>query len=317
MIVDTKQPGWDKRTLKNKMGMRAATTGGIYHQGCQSPEEEICSAKIGKGFRYAMATLDCARVGVAAQGVGVAQRALDESVRYANKRHAFGQPIAKLQAIQWMIADMATRVEAARCLTYKAALMQDRGEKFSLEASHGQAVRLRNRPLLCRPRHADSRRVRVYRRILTDRETVPRPARPGNLRGNLGGPASGYRGECSGREMKFGQFEIQTFVEQPFRLDGGTMFGVIPKSIWGKMLPADENNLIPMTVNLFVLKAHGKNMIFDIGLGDTLSDREKKIYGTDGVSHLDRRLIGARLEADGYRLRHTLRICTPITAAGR
>jgi butyryl-CoA dehydrogenase len=67
--------------------------------------------------------------------VGLAQRALDESVRYANKRIAFGQPIAKLQAIQWMIADMATRIEAARCLTYKAAQMQDRGEKYGLEAS--------------------------------------------------------------------------------------------------------------------------------------------------------------------------------------
>ncbi len=83
-----------------------------------------------------MATLDSARIGVAAQGVGIAQRALDESVDVRQEaRQAFGQPIAKLQAIQWMIADMATRLEAARCLTYKAAMMQDRGEKFSLEAS--------------------------------------------------------------------------------------------------------------------------------------------------------------------------------------
>lgn len=134
MIVETNQPGWQKRTLKNKMGMRAATTGGIVIKDVKVPKANLVGEE-GKGFRYAMTTLDSARVGVAAQGVGIAQRALDESVRYANKRIAFGQPIAKLQAIQWMIADMATRIEAARCLTYKAAQMQDRGEKYGLEAS--------------------------------------------------------------------------------------------------------------------------------------------------------------------------------------
>jgi butyryl-CoA dehydrogenase len=134
MIVETNQPGWQKRTLKNKMGMRAATTGGIVIKDVKVPKANLVGEE-GKGFRYAMTTLDSARVGVAAQGVGIAQRALDESVTYANKRIAFGQPIAKLQAIQWMIADMATRVEAARCLTYKAAQMQDRGERYGLEAS--------------------------------------------------------------------------------------------------------------------------------------------------------------------------------------
>lgn len=133
-IVDTNQPGWDKRTLKHKMGMRAATTGGIVLTNVKIPKQNLLG-EVGKGFRYAMATLDSARIGVAAQGVGIAQRALDESVKRAKARQAFGQPIAKLQAIQWMIADMATRLEAARCLTYKAVLMQDRGEKFSLEAS--------------------------------------------------------------------------------------------------------------------------------------------------------------------------------------
>jgi len=87
--------------------------------------------------------------------------------------------------------------------------------------------------------------------------------------------------------MRFGQFEIGSFVEQKFRLDGGSMFGVIPKSLWQKAIPADENNLIAMVTNIFVLKAHGKNILFDIGLGDTLSDREKKVYGTDGVSSLE------------------------------
>ncbi len=133
-IVDTDQPGWQKRTLKNKMGMRAATTGGIILKDVKVPKENLLG-EIGKGFRYAMTTLDSARIGVAAQGVGVCQRALDEAVAYAKKRQAFGQPIAKLQAIQWMIADMATRTEAARALMHKAVLLQDAGERFSLEAS--------------------------------------------------------------------------------------------------------------------------------------------------------------------------------------
>jgi glyoxylase-like metal-dependent hydrolase (beta-lactamase superfamily II) len=98
--------------------------------------------------------------------------------------------------------------------------------------------------------------------------------------------------------MKLGKFEIHSFVEQRFRLDGGAMFGVIPKTIWQRLIPADENNLIPMVTNLFVLKAHGKNMIFDIGLGDTLTDREKKIYGTAGVSHLHGGLAELGLSAD-------------------
>ncbi len=65
------------------------------------------------------------------------------------------------------------------------------------------------------------------------------------------------------------------------------MFGIIPRSMWQRLIEPDENNLIPMQNNLFVLKAHGKNMIFDVGLGDTLSDREKKIYTTDGISAMD------------------------------
>ncbi len=98
--------------------------------------------------------------------------------------------------------------------------------------------------------------------------------------------------------MKFGQFEIATFVEQRFKLDGGSMFGVIPRSMWGKMIAPDEDNLIPMVNNLFVLKAHGKNMIFDIGLGDTLSEREKKVYTTDGVSSMDAGLASTGLNVD-------------------
>ncbi|UCG61175.1 MAG: MBL fold metallo-hydrolase [Candidatus Zixiibacteriota bacterium] len=98
--------------------------------------------------------------------------------------------------------------------------------------------------------------------------------------------------------MRFGDFEINTFVEQRFKLDGGSMFGVIPRSLWGKMIPPDENNLIDMHTNLFVLKAHGKNFIFDTGLGDTLSDREKKVYTAPGISDIEKGLKGLGLTPD-------------------
>jgi butyryl-CoA dehydrogenase len=130
-------PGIKTQTLKKKMGMRAATTGRIWFDNLRVPKENMLGEP-GKGFRIAMNTLDGARIGVAAQGVGIAQRALDEAISYAKKRICFGAPIGKFQAIQWMIADMSCRVEAARLMTYKAAQLQDAGEKFSLECAQAK-----------------------------------------------------------------------------------------------------------------------------------------------------------------------------------
>lgn len=98
--------------------------------------------------------------------------------------------------------------------------------------------------------------------------------------------------------MKFGDFEIRTFVERHFKLDGGTMFGVIPKSIWQNLIPADDDNLIAMVTNLFVLSAHGKNYLFDVGLGDTLSERERKVYNTGAESLVDQGLADLGLTTD-------------------
>jgi glyoxylase-like metal-dependent hydrolase (beta-lactamase superfamily II) len=87
--------------------------------------------------------------------------------------------------------------------------------------------------------------------------------------------------------MKFGQFEIRSFVERQFKLDGGTMFGVIPRAIWRRLMPPDDNNLISMVTNLFLLRANGKTILFDAGLGDSLSEKEHKIYGSDGESRIE------------------------------
>lgn len=102
--------------------------------------------------------------------------------------------------------------------------------------------------------------------------------------------------------MKFGSFEIVPFVEQHFRLDGGSMFGVIPKKIWSRLLPVDENNLVPMEVNLFVLKTGKKNILFDTGLGDCLTDGEKKIYAASGDTNIERGLKEIGLTTDDIDL---------------
>ncbi len=98
--------------------------------------------------------------------------------------------------------------------------------------------------------------------------------------------------------MKFGSFEIIPFVEQRFKLDGALMFGVIPKKIWNKLLPSDENNLIPMQANLFLLKADGKNVLFDTGLGDVISEKERKIYAATGETNIEAGLKKLGLSPD-------------------
>jgi glyoxylase-like metal-dependent hydrolase (beta-lactamase superfamily II) len=98
--------------------------------------------------------------------------------------------------------------------------------------------------------------------------------------------------------MKLGEFDIQSFVEQHMKLDGGSMFGVVPKSLWQRVVPADENNLIDMVTNLFVLRAHGKTVLFEAGLGDTLTEKEQKVYGTTADSRLEKELgrLGVAVE---------------------
>jgi butyryl-CoA dehydrogenase len=135
VLFDTPDdPGFSYDLIKKKMGIRGSTQARIYFKDVKVPKENLLG-EVGKGFRIAMTTLDGARVGVAAQSVGIGQHALDLAIDYAKQREQFGRPIAKQQAVQWMIADMATRLDAARLLTYRAAVMEDAGEKFSNEAS--------------------------------------------------------------------------------------------------------------------------------------------------------------------------------------
>jgi butyryl-CoA dehydrogenase len=132
---DGVQPGKKERT----MGIRGSSTSGYTFTDVHVPAENLLGAE-GQGFKIALNTLDGGRVSVAAQAVGIAQAALDASVRFAGERVQFGRPIAKFQAIQWMIADMATEIDAARLLTYKAACAKDAGGSFSMEAAQAKLI---------------------------------------------------------------------------------------------------------------------------------------------------------------------------------
>jgi len=137
-LVEKGTPGLSVGREENKMGIRAAATSGLVFEDCRVPVTNRLGEE-GEGFKVAMASLDAGRVGIAAQALGIAQEAYEAALAYAKERHQFGRPIAEFQGIQWMLADMATRIEAARLLTYQSALAKDRakktGERYSKEAA--------------------------------------------------------------------------------------------------------------------------------------------------------------------------------------
>ena len=133
-IVEKKTPGLSIGRTEEKLGIKGSETVELIFEMCRIPKENLLGQE-GEGFKIAMNTLDMGRIGIAAQSVGIAQACLDEATQYSQKRVQFGKPIAQLQAIQFMIADMAMEIEAARLLTYRAAYMKDRELKFIKESS--------------------------------------------------------------------------------------------------------------------------------------------------------------------------------------
>jgi alkylation response protein AidB-like acyl-CoA dehydrogenase len=133
-LIPADTPGLRAGAKERKLGIRASSTTQIFFQDCRVPVSAVLG-KVDEGFRIAMATLDGGRIGIGAQALGIAQRALDESLRYSKERQAFGQAIADFQGLQWRMADMGTRIEATRLLVYRAARMKDAGTPFSKEAS--------------------------------------------------------------------------------------------------------------------------------------------------------------------------------------
>ena len=137
ILVANGTPGYEIGEPYRKMGWNASDTRPLAFEDCRVPEENLVGPR-GQGFKQFLQTLDGGRIGVAAMGLGLAQGSLDEALRYAKERKAFGQSISKFQAIQAKLADMSTEIEAARLLTYKAALEKDAGKNFSLTAAQAK-----------------------------------------------------------------------------------------------------------------------------------------------------------------------------------
>ncbi|HEX8977838.1 MAG TPA: acyl-CoA dehydrogenase family protein [Solirubrobacteraceae bacterium] len=136
-IVPQDTPGYERGEPYRKMGWNASDTRPLTFTDCRVPAENLLGRE-GDGFRQFLRVLDIGRIGVAAMGVGLAQGALDQALAYAQQRRAFGRPIAKFQTIQAKLADLATEIEAARLLTYKAAWLKDQGQDFSLTAAQAK-----------------------------------------------------------------------------------------------------------------------------------------------------------------------------------
>jgi alkylation response protein AidB-like acyl-CoA dehydrogenase len=137
IIVDNGTPGYEPGEPYRKMGWNASDTRPLSFDDCRVPEANLLGPR-GQGFRQFLQVLDIGRIGVSAMGVGLAQGALDEALSYAKQRRAFGQPISRFQTIQAKLADLATEIEAARLLTYKAAVLKDQGRNFSLTAAQAK-----------------------------------------------------------------------------------------------------------------------------------------------------------------------------------
>jgi len=133
-LVPTGTPGFTRGKPDDKVGIRASGSCTVFFEGCAVPEKCRLGGE-GDGFKIAMATLDGGRIGIAAQALGIARAALEGATAYAKDRKAFGQPIAQFQAIQFMLADMATELDAARLLVWRAAALKDKGVRHSAESA--------------------------------------------------------------------------------------------------------------------------------------------------------------------------------------
>jgi butyryl-CoA dehydrogenase len=133
-IVESTMDGFSVGSIFEKMGINASHTSELIFEDMKVPKENLLG-KEGEGFKIALSTLDGGRIGIAAQAVGIAQATLEKCISYSQEREQFGKKLSQFQAIQWMIADMATQIEAARLLVYQAAYTKDQGKRFSKEAA--------------------------------------------------------------------------------------------------------------------------------------------------------------------------------------
>jgi alkylation response protein AidB-like acyl-CoA dehydrogenase len=135
--IEMSQAGIRAGKKENKLGMRTSDTAELILENCRVPHSQVLG-EVGHGFIDAMKVLDGGRISIAALALGIARGAYDAALKYASERQAFGKPIAHFQAIQFMLADMATEIEAARLLVYQAAKLKDLGQPYAIQASKGK-----------------------------------------------------------------------------------------------------------------------------------------------------------------------------------
>lgn len=133
-IVPADTPGFSIGKVEDKLGIRGSSTAELIMEDCRIPKANLLGRE-GRGFGIAMQTLDGGRIGIAAQALGIAQGALDESVKYLKEREQFGKPIGAFQGLQWYVAEMATKIEASRLLIYQAAMLKENNRPYSKEAA--------------------------------------------------------------------------------------------------------------------------------------------------------------------------------------
>jgi alkylation response protein AidB-like acyl-CoA dehydrogenase len=133
-LVEKGTPGFGQGAKEDKLGIRSSDTCSLTFENCRVPKENIVWEE-GKGFNFAMNTLNGGRIGIAAQAIGIAEASLEASIKYSKQRKAFGKEIANFQAIQFKIADMAVKIDAAKLLTLKAAALKDAGQPYIKEAA--------------------------------------------------------------------------------------------------------------------------------------------------------------------------------------
>ena len=136
-IVEKGFLGFSIGKKEDKLGIRASSTTELIFENCVVPKENLIGRE-GKGFGIAMKTLDGGRIGIAAQALGIAEGALDEAIKYMKERKQFGRPIAAFQGLQWMVAEMSTKIEAARFLVYKAAWLKENKQPYSIDAARAK-----------------------------------------------------------------------------------------------------------------------------------------------------------------------------------
>ena len=191
-LVPMDTPGITRRARDESLGVRGL--------GCMDLDFDIAVGDdqvlgpVDQGFRLAMWALEGGRVAIAAQALGIGEAALGEAIAHAKTREQFGQPIANFQAIQWMLADSATELAAARLLTWKAADAKDRQEHAALRGVHGEAGGVGSGAPGGGPGDAGSRVGRLSPRI-GRRAAVPRRPRDGDLSGHVRSPAHDHRGD--------------------------------------------------------------------------------------------------------------------------